>query len=330
MKYETDRPSDPEALIAGHFNGSLTEEQEQELTEQLKESAQVRRLFNSHMRLEGRLHSLGRDGFLRGPESGPDVTAKAIQPANEPHAGRFHLLRTSMPLIVSSAVLLAFCFWTLWPSRIDAAEVLREAQQAAAELVDRTYRLVDVRPDGDGVSVLRDLRITVRGGHRFVVHPENGAYVMGSDGADYWMARKNGPVCVTGDFRKLAPELQRQIPNRRLLNDVLASPDEPLLLGMSDLLLLIERRYDIELVDSPNAEEHHVRATRRSGGRGRPSMINFHADAETGVVLKAELNFADSRQRIFELIETPELSDHWYHHSEHAPDREVTRLEAAQ
>ena len=172
--------------------------------------------------------------------------------------------------------------------------------------------------------------VTVRGGGRFVVQPEHGAYTMGSDGTDYWMARRNGPVCVASDYRTLAPELQRQIPNRRLLNDILTSPEEQLLLGMSDLLLLIEQRYDIELSDSTNSTVHRVRATRRSDVRGRASVINFEVDVKSGVVLKAELSFRDSRQLSFKLIETPIRSDEWYHYSAHAPDRQVERLNAVE
>ena len=322
-----------EELVVGHFDGTLTEKQEKELAEKLAASASAKQLFLSYMRMEGRLHSLGRDGFLREPIlETQDVDAR---PADSTHgvrnhpaperSRRSHGWTVSTSLAVCASVMIT---WILWPSSVSAGSVLERAQQAAAEMVDRTYRLVMSHPDSEGEPTTRELTITVRGGGRFVIQPEHDAYVMGSDGTDYWMARRNGPVFITGDFRALAPELQRQIPNRRLLNDVLASPNEPLLLGISDLLQLIERRYDVELVDSANPAEHHVRATRRSNVRRRPSIINLHADAETGVVLKAEVNFPDSRQRRWELIETSNLSDQWYHHSQHAPDRQVKRLDA--
>jgi hypothetical protein len=329
----TDKANDLDAveeLVVGHFDGTLTEDQEKELAAALATSASAKQLLLSYMRMEGRLHSLGRDGFLREPGAEPQEIAGQpadITPVVESVAERSRRSRiwtASTSLAVCTAVMLT---WMLWPSSVSASGVLERAQQAAAEMVDRTYRLVMAHPDAEGDPTTRELRITVRGGCRFVVRPEHDGYVMGSDGTDFWMARRNGPVFITGDFRTLAPELQRQIPNRRLLDDVLASPDEPLLLDLSGLLLLIERRYDVELVDSANPAENHVRATRRSGVRGGPSTINFRADAESGVVLKVDLSFGDSRQRTWELIETPTLSDQWYHHSEHAPDRPVERLE---
>ena len=41
---------------------------------------------------------------------------------------------------------------------------LKKAQQVAAEMVDRRYRLVESRPAAQGGSPMRDLVITVRGG----------------------------------------------------------------------------------------------------------------------------------------------------------------------
>lgn len=334
MTDKTNRQSDVENLIIGHFDGSLTEEQEQKFGQALATSAKVKRLFTSHMRMEGRLHSLGRDGLLHEPgavtqETMPQPADITVVEQNDPKPvapARLGIWTASTSLAICVALMFG---WAMWPTSVSASSVLRKAQQVAAEMIDRTYRMSDSRPNAEGSLTTRELTITVRGERRFIVQPEHGDYVMGSDGTDYWIARRSGPVFVTGDFRKLAHEVQRQIPRRRLLNEVLASPDEPLLLGMSDLLLLIERRYDIELVDSPNSAEYHVRATRRSYVRRGPSVINLHADAETGVVLKAELKFAGSWQRAFELIDTSTLSEHWYHYSEHAADRPVKRLDAA-
>ena len=323
-------------LIAGHFDGSLTGEQEAELAELLATSAEAKQLFLSYMRVEGRLHSLGRDGFLREPVAAceieperPSSQSKESAPVVSVVRRRLRLIAASMSLAAFAVVMLMVSSGILWPSSVSASSVLEKAQQVAAEMVDRRYRLVEARPEVQGGSPMRDLVITVRGGGRFVVQPAHRAYVMGSDGTDYWVARQNGPVFVTDDFRTIAPELKKRIPNKSLLHSVLASPEEPLLLDMSGLLRLIERRYDIELVDSANSAEHHVRATRRAGLRGGRSgalIIDLKADAKSGVVFWAEMNFAD-RQRTFELIETPAVTNQWYHHSEHAPDRRVERLD---
>ena len=303
----------------------------------LATSAGAKRLFASHMRMEGRLHSLGRDGLLREPggvaqeafptdrNRQPADTAAEQTGSGSAASSRFRIW-TASSLVICVAVMLG---WALWPTSVSASSVLQKAQRVAAEMIDRTYRMSEYRPKAAGNLTTREVTITVRGEGRFVVQPDHGRYVMGSDGTDFWLARRNGPVVVTADFMKLAPELRRQIPKRRLLKDVLTSPNEPLLVGISDLLQLIKRRYDIELVDSTNPAEHHVRATRRSNVGHQPTIINLHADAETGVVIRAEVEFPNSRQRTWELIETSNLSDQWYHHSQHAPGRQVKRQDAA-
>jgi hypothetical protein len=125
----------------------------------------------------------------------------------------------------------------------------------------------------------------------------------------------------------LVPELQRKIPSRQVL-ELVAAPGEPLLMEMSVLLAHIERRYDIELVDSDNDAEHHVTATLQKGRRNRPTAIDFWTDADSGVMLPAEIEWSRDRYMQFELVESAMSSDGWYHYSEHAPGREVERLDA--
>ncbi|MFK8111715.1 MAG: hypothetical protein AB8B91_05920, partial [Rubripirellula sp.] len=96
---------------------------------------------------------------------------------------------------------------------------------------------------------------------------------------------------------------------------------------MADLLSLAERTYDVELIDSAGASEHHVRANLRSGSRNAPEWIDFWADADSGVATRAEVRWADDRQMRFELVESATFSDRWYHYSQHAPGRQVKRLE---
>lgn len=344
---KSEKKDELQDLIVGHFDGSLSETQERELAAELNSSGEAKQLFLSHMRMEGRLHSLGRDGFLREPDEGQDDSRVAgtlarqevgiettVSPAaagspryvavsEENKQSRFAL---TISWVVLATVML-ISSWVVWPSSVSASTVLLKAQQAAAEMVDRSYRFVPTVPPGEDDSAARDLMVTVRGGGQFVVQPENGLYVMGSDGKNFWMARREGPVFVTADYRSLAPELRRRIPNRQLLDRVLASPNEPLLLEISALLQLIEQRYDIELIASDAPAEHHVRATLRRGARRGASVVDFWADAETGVLLRAEMEGEDVKFTRFELVGTPaDLSAEWYHHSQHAPDRPVERL----
>ena len=98
---------------------------------------------------------------------------------------------------------------------------------------------------------------------------------------------------------------------------------------MAGVLQLIDRKYDVELVDSEDSKQHHVVATRRPGFRRGALVIRLEADANSGVVLRVEMQFEDSGKRMFEMIETPTLSNGWYHYSEHAPDSEVEHLDVA-
>jgi hypothetical protein len=332
----TTQPNNPHAienLIVGHFDGALNDEQEKELAEALATSAAAKQLFLSYMRMEERLYSLGRDGLLG--DSAAELAGEPGQTASQPvdiaagvPSGRRHprLFSKSTSLTVCAVVILTLSFWGLRPPSVSASSVLREAQQAATELIDRTYRVV--LSDASGRSQTRKFTINVRGEGRFVVRPIDGAYVMGSDGTNYWLIRKNGPVWVTSDFRSLAPKLQRKIPNRHLL-ELAASPNEPLLLEMAALLSLIERKYDLEFVPSVSSSEHHVRATLRSEKYNGPTLINFWADADSGVVLRVEIEWSNDRKKRFELVESETLSERWYDYSAHAPGRTVKRLDAS-
>ena len=335
MTNEPSKHTDFEDLIVGHFDGTLNEKQEAELAKTLGTSPEAKQLFLSYMRMEGRLHSLGGDGFLRGPEteargcSSPvkDDTKVALGEQSSSRALRSRLIAASTSVAVCAAVILMVSAWVLAPASVSASSVLMKAQRAAAELVDRTYRLTISHSDVKKGHQVRELTITLRGGGRFVVRPVDNSYVMGSDGDDYWLALKSGPVWVTRDFRTLAPELQRKIPNRRLL-EMAASPEEPLLLKIDSLLSLIEHRFDVQLVDSGDETLHRVRATLRSGKRNGPSWVDLWSDVESGVLHRIEMEYSKHRHAIFELGETPALSEDWYHYSEHAPDRDVERITA--
>lgn len=324
-----------ESLIVGHFDDTLNEEQEKQLASALAASPKAKQLFLSHMRMEGRLHSLGRDGFLREPagESAADphpplIHTVDVAPSDRIGRQRIHLFAASS-LAVCVAMMLMLLSGVFWSSSVNASSVLQRAQAAAAELIDRTYR-VTISNEGDRSS-MRELRVDARGGGRFVLRPLDGAYVVGSDGSDYWLTRHNGPVWVTKKRWLLVPKLKRTMTNSWLFG-IASSPNEPLLLDMAGVLSLIERKHNVELIDSASSSEHHVRATWKRGRRNpapnAPVSIDLWADAESGVGLRAEMRWADGRHIQFELLESMPLSDRWYHYSKHAPEGEIRRLPA--
>ena len=322
-----------EDLILGHFDGSLTEDQEKELAAALATSTASKQLFLSYMRMEGRLHSFGRDGFLREPAAEPeeivqqptDITPVVQNDNQRAPSIRPRLWEVSTSLAVCAAAILMLS-WGLWSSSVNASDVLRRAQRAAADVVDRAYRVTITGGNVQRKAATQELMINIRGGRHYVIQPIDGSYAMGRDGIDYWLTQHGGPVWITKDYRKLPSAIGRRIPNRGMLK-LADSRDELLMMPMSSLLSRIEDSYDAELVESLDPAENHVRATLRFQTGNRAQIIEFWADADSGIVLRAELKWDSGRLTRFELIDAPTLSDHWYHYSQHAPDRQVKRLE---
>ena len=317
-------------LIFGHFDHSLTEQQECELAHHLKKCPETRARFCTQMRMEGRLHSLGRDGFLSPPALPLSCEAEAFASDNmhevTPASKVSHKLRVPTAItswVVAATAILLLTSWSLWPSGVSAASVLEQAKQAAQEILDRTYRVTLINPQDQ--TVKQELTLDVRGASQFVIRPLDGSYIMGSDGSEFWVTRPNGPVWVTNNFRSLAPTLRRRIPNRRILGFA-TSPDEPLLLEISGLIALIERNYEIELVNAPGSPEHHIRATLRSAKPNIPQTIELWADPETGIVGKAVTHWPNQSSRALELVKSEPLHEDWLQHSHHAPNAEVIAL----
>lgn len=336
---------DVEALILGHFEGNLDAKQEQQLAAAISTSTESKTLFLSHMRMEGRLHSLGHDGFLSeenkqasGSHEVGEIIAPSIQiGSKDPSQPETSSLRIKRPKhlprsrvwVASSSVavcciLIAIVCWGLWPSPVNADSVLQKAQRAAAEPIDRTYRITISRSVDQ--TRTRELIMNLGGEGRFVIQPVDGAYVMGHDGSEFWVTQRNGPVWVTSDFQNIVSKLRGRIPERRLL-ELVTSPDEPLSLAISELLSLIERQYEMELVETKTVKEYRIRAMAKSNRANYPDVIDLWSDVDSGVVLRIEAKFANGRQRQFELIETAKLSETWYHYSEHTSGKQVERMD---
>lgn len=331
---EAETETSTETLILGHFDNRLTDQQESELAQKLATCPETRARFRTQMRMEGRLHSLGRDGFLspaaalqdsaeKSPESYVERQANTIEASFPPR--RISTVFTSW--VVAASTILLLTTWSLWPSGVDAASVLQQAKMAALESMDRTYRVTISNPNDDALK--QELTLVIRceknADPKFLIRPADDSYIMGSDGSEFWMTRTGGPVLVTSNYRALPLALRRRIPNRRILG-LATSPNEPLILDVTELLLLIERKYEIELVNEQGSSEYHIRATLRSQKMNVPETIEFWADADTGVVVKALTRWPDQNSRMLELLKTDSLNQSWYQYSRHAPNAEVRRL----
>lgn len=326
MKQEQNKYIDIEELIIGHFDNTLNEEQEAQLAAALATSSDARQDFLAFMQMEGCLHSMGRDGFLRGPASETVPTPQpAVNHNNRSRAGWPGSLKTFTSLS-ACAITVLFLFWSWSLSSVSADSVLERAKLAAAKLVDRVYRLrFSQAMDTEGGSLTREFVLTVRGGGCFVIQPIHKRYIMGHDGDHYWLSRQGKSVWVSNEYRVLAPELARRIPDRGVLDRV-ASSDELFMLKISALLEFIKQGYEITLVSSDDEAEQHVRATRQVKKKRGPRVIDLYVEASSGVVLRAEIERAGGQTQL-ELIESTELPDSWYHYSEHAPNGSINHVD---
>ncbi len=335
MTNESRKQRELEGLIIAHFDGDLSPQQEKELANALMTSTDAQQLFQSYSRMEGRLHSLGQDGFLREPieparaHEKTTTQAPSVTTVGSRHRKRLRLFAASSSIAACATLIILLSASLFWPSSVNANSVLQRAQQAAAEMIDRTYRVTIW--DEEDSSKDQELTANVRGGGHFLLRPDDGGYVMGSNGTDYWLAHA-GHVWVANDAKSLKPKLRQVLPNTWLFG-VVANPDAPLLLDMAGVLAYIERDRAIELIETPNTDEHCVRATLQSTRRKTPAnvpeTIDLWADASSGVGKRAHVSWADGRQMRFELVESVKLTDQSYHYSEHAPGGAVEQIDSA-
>ena len=176
-----------------------------------------------------------------------------------------------------------------------------------------------------------EVELTMRGGGRFVVHPQSKRYVMGNDGTDFWLILKEGPVLVTGDFLSLPREQVRQIRNLPVVQ-LASDPNELLLLELASILELIEKNYNVQLLESEDPGLRHLLARRRDGRRLGPFTIDLWVDVHTGVTRRMELELVPWSGKILTKrvslveIESRTFSESWYGYAEHAPGRAVSRV----
>ncbi|MGB0600241.1 MAG: hypothetical protein ACPGLY_26485 [Rubripirellula sp.] len=231
------------------------------------------------------------------------------------------------------AVTLIFV-WSYRSSTANASSVLHQARLAATERVDRSYQVTMTKlVAGNDQPNVTEVELNMRGGGRFVVQPQNKRYVMGNDGTDFWLILKEGPVLVTGDILSLPREQMRKLRNLPVVQ-LDSDPNELLLLELVSILELIEKNYNVELLESEDPGLRHVLARRRDGRRLGPLTIDLWVDVYTGVTRRMALELVPFSDKVLAKrvsiiqIESRVFSESWYGHAEHAPGREVSRMGA--
>lgn len=310
-----------ESLVIKHFDGALNLEQDRMLADLLKESREAREIFLSYMRLEGRLHSLGRDGLL---------IEVAETPINSPirHVRYRNVFAVSaVSACLAGALLFLFAAFEL--SSVNASSVMQRVKTAATQMVDRTYRVTLFENDASPNTASKAM-VNARGGGHFLVRADGDSFVLGSNGDRYWATRGNGPILIAenrGAFRSLVRQAK---PQGLFFLGIAASTDEPLLLDIEGLLVLIERHYEIKLMDSDNDSVHWIhgkrRTTAQSNGSHRPDQIDVFVDKDSGVAIQLDLVWHGGSKMQFEFDGSSDLPVQWYEHSYHFPKRSIKYL----
>jgi uncharacterized membrane-anchored protein YhcB (DUF1043 family) len=225
------------------------------------------------------------------------------------------------PLVALAAlIVVGVVFFAPQAGPKTAVAAVEQSLQAAAQDVDRQYRLVLTRSDTDAAP---PITLTVRGARRFVWEQPVplGTLRVGSNGEEYWMVPAIGPVIVAAE----GSLIERLLSEKQLSNPVLT---------LTTTLEWLRDRYNLELLDEEELS-HPEHATRRISCvhyRGRlrlavhpwqPDEIEIWSDRDTGVVQRMTLHWLNGgrfgvRNAEIRLQSTPgNLPSNWYDHAGH-------------
>lgn len=207
-----------------------------------------------------------------------------------------------------------------------ALAAVEQSLRAAAEDVDRQYRLALTRANG---ATLAPIILTVRGARRFVWEQPVplGTLRVGSNGEEYWMVPVVGPVIVAAEGSLI---------ERLLSEKQLSTP----ILTLTTALEWLRDRYDLELLAEEDLAQAadasrtvrcvHLRGRLRNGGDGlQPKEIEIWSDRDSGVVQRMTLAWPAATRFGLERAEirlqaTPSnLPENWYDHAAHHGGRRI-------
>ncbi|MFO0798577.1 MAG: hypothetical protein U0804_13970 [Gemmataceae bacterium] len=298
--------TDPDALVAGYLDGTLTADEEAALNDWVKADPAHAARFAAAARVHDRLGDVFR------------MSLPAATPA--PARPRARLALGGLIAALAAALLLAV--W-LTPTRVTAAAELDRLIASSAGAGDRTYTIRTLDPDPEAWDERRQTidgaTLHVRPPERYVLvrrFPDGQPFVTGSDGARSWSVPPAGAVRVSGDplrFRGPVPGHQHGIPFADLRGD----------------LVQLRDAYALTVLPPDAAGRRGLRAVKRSNEFRGPREVELWYDPATGVIER--MTFAGlPRARggpdrlAVELRDTAELgADFFTPTRHHAPDRRV-------
>ncbi len=323
---------DPDSLVAGYLDETLSLEEHGIFARWLQESPEHQRRFTQAALLHDRL----RGEFLAEAAMTSPVAGPASGTPTRPYARQ-------VVATLSAAAVAILAFVVLWKGigetpAVAAVKELNRLITANAQATDRTY-LVDVetaglesrqrkRPERDRPPKppIDGAVLHVRSHNQFVLirtTPEGQPFVTGSDGQTSWAVRPDGPVRVSSDLNRFNRDLPGHEHSMSLINI-----EEGLehLRAAYEIQLLPAETPD-EAADMPDQSLRLLVAVKKRGQRG-PRRVEITYVVATGQI--HELRFVDMPYgpdrltlRLFLMEERGLGRDFFGHAAHHDPARPV-------
>lgn len=330
---------DPQTLIDGYLDETLSSEEHVAFAQWLQETPQHRQQFANavllHDRLRGEL--LAMSAMTPEARSAPNVfTLSRPRRRMGPAAAFF-------AAVCSLAVVFAVLWRGIGDTPASAAVIeIKRLIAANAQAPDRTYQIsveevAMPRERGDRPQPpdsgrppkppLDGAVLHVRSGSQFVLirtTPAGQPFVTGSNGRTSWAVRPDGPVRVSSDLTRF---------NRDLPGHESAMP----LINIEDGLEQLRAAYDVQLLPIENgefdrSEDEPLRllvAVKKKGFRG-PRRVEITYAVATGQIRQmrfVEMPYGPERLTLrLTLAEERDLGAAFFDHdSHHAPERTVEK-----
>lgn len=331
---------DPQSLIDGYLDETLSSEEHVVFTQWLHEAPQHRQQFAEavllHDRLRGELLAIS----AMTPESRPTPSVFTLSRPRR----RMGSVAAFFGTVCSIAVVIAVLWRGLGDTPASAAVIeIKRLIAASAQAPDRTYQIsveevAMPRERGDRSQPpdsgrppkppLDGAVLHVRGGNQFVLirtTPAGLPFVTGSNGRTSWAVRPDGPVRVSSDLTRF---------NRDLPGHESAMP----LINIEDGLEQLRAAYDVQLLPIENgefdarSEDEPLRllvAVKKKGFRG-PRRVEITYAVATGQIRQmrfVEMPYGPERLTLrLTLVQERNLDALFFDHdSHHTPDRTVEK-----
>lgn len=331
---------DPQALIDGYLDETLSPEEHDAFAQWLQEAPQHRQRFAEAVLLHDR---------LRGELVAMSATAPELQPAASPLGvsrprWRMGSAASFFGIVCTLAVVITVLWRGFGETPASAAMVeLHRLITASSQATDRAYQIsveeVALPRDRDihrqspdsgrpPKPPLDDAVLHVRGGNQFVLIRSTSSgqpFVTGSNGRTSWAVRPDGPVRVSSDLTRF---------NRDLPGHESAMP----LINIEDGLEQLRAAYEIQLLPVENgdfdarSDDEPLRllvAVKKKGFRG-PRRVEITYTVATGQIRQmrfVEMPYGPERLTLrLTLLEERNLGTLYFDHdSHHAPERIVEK-----